>query len=505
MIVDRIGRMLLAGVVAIAFFGVTAVHAENSEDMKEILARMRAMEEKMNSQEKEIGALKGKLKQAEAYNAAKPNIHMQIEKAMTSKTGSDKYFHDPNLHGRDIKIGGYVDFTYQANLRAPDTRDNVERVFDRFDDNDFNLHLAKIYFDGTATEQGQAGFRVDLAFGTDANLFESTHNGVSTVSASNTTDNFTLQQAYIDYIIPFHKGIRLKAGKFVTPHGMEVIEAQDNWNATRSFNFGKAIPFTHTGVGFEAQIFDSWMLKGYLTNGWDNIQDNNNGKTLVFHSAYTPVKWITWNLCAAVGNEKPDTHLVGSFAADTGHSDRGEEDTRYLLNTTVLLTPWDNWAFGIEGNFGWEDNANNNAGENDTAGNGTFNPGRQDRLTDAKWWGVAGYMKYSFWKRWYVAVRGEYFNDFSGTRSTYAATGEFDAAARQRIELYSGTLTLNYNVTGPFDIRLEYRYDAASRDAFYAHDLDDTVPNSRQFGQTGGFIDRTQSQDTITLQFLYKW
>lgn len=497
--------ILLSAAVAVVSSATVRAESTNSEDMKEVLARMRAMEEKMAAQDKEIGTLKGKLKQAETFNSAKPDIHMQIDKAIASKTASDKIFHDPDLHPRDIKMGGYLDVTYQANLNAPDTRDNVERVFDRFDDNDFNVHLAKLYFDGTAQQKGEAGFRLDLAFGTDANLFESTHNSGDSITTANTTDNFSIEQAYIDYIIPIGKGLRLKAGKFVTPIGFEVIEAQDNWNATRSFNFGKAIPFTHTGVGFEYQLFDSWQLKGYVVNGWDNLQDNNSAKTGVFQSVYTPMKWITWTLSAAIGNEKSDIHVFGSFAPDSGNADRGEEDTRVLINSTLLLTPWDNWAFGLEGNYAWEDNANNNAGENSTPGFGTFDPTRQDRLKNAKWFGAAGYMKYSFWKKWYVAVRGEYFNDWSGTRTVYGTGGAFDSAARQRVELYSGTLTLNYNVTKSFDMRVEYRYDAASRDVYYGHDLDDTNTVHFHTGQPGGFLDRTQKQDTITVQFLYKF
>ena len=48
---------------------------------------------------------------------------------------------------------------------------------------------------------------------------------------------------------PSRGGLTLKMGKFTTPMGFEVIEAPEQPAAvSRSFLFGYAIPFTHTGV-----------------------------------------------------------------------------------------------------------------------------------------------------------------------------------------------------------------------------------------------------------------
>jgi hypothetical protein len=52
--------------------------------------------------------------------------------------------------------------------------------------------------------------------------------------------------------------LTLKAGKFVTCSGYEVIESPNNLNFSRGYLFGLAIPLTHTG-GFASYTFTDWF------------------------------------------------------------------------------------------------------------------------------------------------------------------------------------------------------------------------------------------------------
>ena len=459
----------LAVALAVAAFLLMgeAVRAAESPELQALLEQMKKMEAKLAEQEKTIAALKQAVQ-------GKATAEEKVDQAL-AKAGSDVIFHDPAVHGRKIKLGGYLDFTYQYSANQPDSRLNNERTFDNQDVNDFNVHLAKIYFDGTAQEKGRAGFRVDLAFGTDARKFAAYDRG-PTASGTPVDRLVDLEQAYVDYIIPVGNGLRMKAGKFVTLFGFEVIEAQENWNATRSFNFGKAIPFTHTGLGFEYQAFSNWQVKLHLVNGWDNLQDNNEGKSVMAQSAWSPVKWLTWTVTGMAGNEK--TKAPGLNNGD-------ESDTRYLVNTTLLMTPWEKWSFGLEGTYGHEAHASLNAAEMPYT-----------TVPDAEWWGTAAYLKYQFFKEWYVAARGEYLNDFDASRTGFGAL----TGARQ--ELYSGTVTLSYSPAQSFETRLEYRHDASDKRAFAAKRFFDPtmmpVPNH-------GPKQWTDTQDTVTVQFLYKF
>jgi hypothetical protein len=506
----------------VALFAIAGfVSAGESTDVKELLERMKKMESKMAEQEKTIKDLR-------MVNQTKVSASQQVDKALANSSAGVIY-HDAQLHKRPIKIGGYLDVSYQYAINQPTTpmpQYNVERVFDDMDNNDFNLHLAKIYFDGTAQEKGQAGFRIDLAFGSDADRIASfgelsTSNVIGTLTPSipiriptdinswipNTgNDNFTIEQAYIDYIIPVANGIRMKVGKFVTPLGFEVIEAQDNWNATRSFMFGKGLPFTHTGIGFEYQVFSNWEVAGYFVNGWDNMIDNNEGKSGIIQSKWSPTKWINWTVSGMVGNESSSAILPDLIRPAAGpteglglNRDRSGEDTTYLINTVMTFNPWEKWNFAVEGTWGLTENACFNDAKDGSPGGigwfGTYGNDPDGIIPDAQWWGVAGYMKYSFLPGWYLAARGEYFNDDGATRTVYGK--RFGG----KEELYSGTVTLSYSPTAPFEIRGEYRHDSSSRDVFISKEYTLLDPHWHDFNSR----DRVNTQDTVTIQFLYKF
>jgi hypothetical protein len=508
----------------VALFAVAGyVSAGESTDVKELLERMKKMESKMAEQERTIKDLR-------AGNETKVSASQQVDKALANSSAGVIY-HDAQLHKRPIKIGGYLDVSYQYAMNQPTTpmpQYNVERVFDDMDNNDFNLHLAKIFFDGTAQEKGQAGFRIDLAFGSDADRIASYGEGTIPGIASNFPltdpklandlglgllppidagswipnpgyDNFTIEQAYIDYIIPVGNGLRMKVGKFVTPIGFEVIEAQDNWNATRSFNFGHGIPRTHTGIGFEYQVYSNWYVAGYFVNGWDNMIDNNEGKSGIVQSKWSPTDWMTWTVSGMVGNEESSMILPDAGGTNL-NQDRSGEDTTYLINTVLTFKPWEKWDFALEGTYGLVENQSRNDAADGTAGSppawfGDYFSFDHLKRSDAEWWGGAAYMKYKFLPDWYLAVRGEYFNDSGATRTVYGRR----FFGKQ--ELYSGTVTMSYSPTAPFEIRAEYRHDASSRDVFISKEFDFLDVHPVDFNSR----DRVNTQNTLTVQFLYKF
>lgn len=472
-------RVLLAVGTALSVACVAAGEA----DAQAILERMKQMEARIAEQEKALAEQQKTISELRSQNRTTIATSEKVDKVLSTKSEiSNAIFHDPDLHKRPVRIGGYLDATYQYAINQPTVpipAYNMERVFDGADNNDFNVHLAKIFFDGTAQEPGQAGFRVDLAFGRDADLFDH--------ADAATGDNFSLQQAYIDYIIPAGNGIRMKVGKFATPVGYEVMEAQDNWNATRSFNCGKAMPYTHTGIGFEYQAFNNWKVSGYLVNGWDRLLDGNDGKTGIVQSNWSPFPWMTWIVNGVVGNEVNRSEVVGA-------EDRADEDTTYLVNTVLTFNPWKKWSFALEGSWGLTENGSLNDAMDGLPAVDNYNQRNFRATPDAQWWGTAGYMKYNFLAGWYLAMRGEYFMDHGATRSQY---GQLFGG---RQELYSGTATLSYAPVQPFEIRLEYRYDASSRDVFVSKQV-----RPGWHAMDGNYLDRTNSQDTITVQFLYRF
>ena len=90
------------------------------------------------------------------------------------------------------------------------------------------------------------------------------------------TPRYDLEEAYGSYAIPLGNGLTVKAGKFVTLLGYEVIEAPNNLTFSRSFLFSLAIPLTHVGALVTYPVFDWLSLTAGPVVGWD-IGDDNNG------------------------------------------------------------------------------------------------------------------------------------------------------------------------------------------------------------------------------------
>ena len=161
--------------------------------------------------------------------------------------------------------------------------------------NQFSLNMAKLTLDHAADP---IGFHIDLAFG---RTMEIIHSGELAPSVFR-----NLEQAYVSWKPPAGKGFQVDFGEFVTSAGAEVIETKDNWNYSRSLLFAWAIPYYHFGL--RATMPAGKFTGGFqLVNGWNNIEDNNSGKTVGLVGNYTAKKWA-WNNNYYTGPENGGTN-----------------------------------------------------------------------------------------------------------------------------------------------------------------------------------------------------
>jgi len=370
---------------------------------------------------------------------------MKLERqlrSVESKAGSSGSAYVPSGGGgglvsaaENINMGGYVDVQWNNNFRQPDTTGaggtNVGRIFDT-EDGSFAVNAAELYFENPAEAVGESGFRIDLMFGEDAAVVNADGTITDTAGATH-TDKVDLQQAYIEYIanMPFGGNsivgdtVKIQAGRFATLAGLEVIESPDNWNISRSFTFGLAIPFTHTGVRTNFSMFNDYF-DAYvgLNNGWDAPIDNNDYKTFELGLGYSPMDSVSVFHAMYIGAE-----TAGSNA-----------DKRFLLTNVITYDATDKLSFMGEFNYGTDDN-DATAGVNANA------------RSDNDWMGLVGYTKYQFSDKFSVAYRAELFRDDTANRSGISVDG-----------LFEQTLTAQYDLTDNLISRLEFRHDKANDD-----------------------------------------
>src|SRR6266568_8401917 len=211
---------------------------------------------------------------------------------------------------KEVEVSGFIDGYFGYNFNKPAGRVNVLRNFDTRS-NQFALNLAEIVIEKKPDPlNSHIGFRLDLDYGPATDLVHATEPGGKDVYK-------VIQQAYGSYLAPIGSGLQIDFGKFVTVHGAEVIETKDNWNYSRGLLFAWAIPYYHFGVRAKYAFNGKVALTGFLLNGWNNVVDNNTGKTTGFTLALTPTKKLSIYENYMTGPEQPNDNKHYRQLSDT--------------------------------------------------------------------------------------------------------------------------------------------------------------------------------------------
>ncbi len=296
-----------------------------------------------------------------------------------------------------IDFSGLVDGYYNENFNHPASGNNQLRNFD-LKANQFTLNMAKVSLSHTADP---VGFQVDFGFGRAFDLIHSSERAPQVFQY--------LEQVYISLKPNHMHGTEIDFGEFVTTAGAEVIETKDNFNYSRSLLFAYGIPYYHFGLRTSTPLTKSLSVGFQVVNGWNNVEDNNTGKTVGFNVVFSKPKF-TWTNDYYGGPEKTDTN----------------KGFRQLYDTTLVLNPTDKVSAYIN-----------------------FDYGRDKRLTSGAdhWEGVAFALKVSPTSWFALSPRIETFDDANG----------FSTGTKQ--QLWEVTMTAEFKMKEGFLSRLEYRHD----------------------------------------------
>jgi len=335
-----------------------------------------------------------------------------------------------------LKIGGMVVTSYQYDLNDPNGHNGVVglRAFDR-DHNTFSLDLFQLQVSRAPGENG-VGFVTKVDFGKVAERIAADWDGDGTIgNVAEEQNSIELQDAYITYNPPGLPDLQVKAGKFATLLGAEVIESPLNYNISRSLAYGFAIPITNTGALLSYAISPQVSLTGGVVNGWDNVIDSNDGKSFMGSVAITPVEQFSLALNGIYGAEQPN---------------RGDSK-RAVADVIATIKPIQNLAISLNYDYGNETDLGAVP-----AGGKFFSKGN----TTAEWNAFSGIIAVDVPDALVVpigfAFRGEYFDDSDGTR----LGGPF-GRDQQDWEL---TATAKVVLAPGLMARLEYRYDNVRAD-----------------------------------------
>lgn len=149
---------------------------------------------------------------------------------------------------RKITFNVLAEASHVYSFNMQNSSDNAFRVFD-YRKNELRLDMAELVVQMPVQEKNDLGFRVDASVGQTVPHLISSY-GLFRNTETGKTRGYDIHQVFLSWVAPVGKGLRVDAGKFITPFGMEVIDGYDgfNDNQSRSFLFGYAIPFAHTGI-----------------------------------------------------------------------------------------------------------------------------------------------------------------------------------------------------------------------------------------------------------------
>jgi hypothetical protein len=296
-----------------------------------------------------------------------------------------------------IDLSGQLDVYGDLNFNHPASGDNQLRNFD-MKANEFNLNMAKIT---VAHTPDPLGFQLDFGAGKAYDVFHST----------DTAPHFFnhIEQMYVSFKPAKAKGLEVDFGQFVTSAGAEVFETKDNWNYSRSLLFAWAIPYYHFGLRATMPLGKYFTGGVQVVNGWNDLRDNNSGKTLGLTGSLVVGK-VTWNQNYYVGPEKTGTN----------------QGLRNLFDTTLLVNATKVTSFYV--NYDYGQDAKILGGEN-------------------RWTGIAGAARFQLTKVFALAPRVEWFNDENG----------FATGTAQKLK--EATLTGEFKIHEGVITRLEYRRD----------------------------------------------
>jgi hypothetical protein len=385
--------------------------SDNPQTQAELIRRLQDLEHEVATLRSQVAELKQQPATTGITPSTPATASLAAPATPTAAAGSPTPSPLAQVLG-STSLSGFVDTYYGYNFNQPKSQTSTLRAFDG-PSNQFALNLIEINLDKPPDPaNSRLGFHLGLGFGQAMNV----------VNASDPAGlGFAqyLKEAYISYLAPVGKGLQVDVGKFVTPHGAEVIETQDNWNYSRGLLFTYAIPFYHYGARAKYSFSDKYTLTGFLVNGWNDIYDNNTGKTIGATFAWSPTKKISLSQGYMAGPES-----VGTNA-----------HWRQLSDTVLTLSPTSKLSTTLN-----------------------FDYGRGDRIAGLTrpvfWTGIAGYVRYAFDPRYAAAVRYEYFDDHYG----------FTTPTAQHVQEVTGTL--QRIVAHHLITRLEYRHDVSNRPVF---------------------------------------
>src|SRR5690349_8716776 len=325
-----------------------------------------------------------------------------------------------------FKLSGFAEGSYAYSGHSLGDTAIVGRLYDRLQ-NRFMLNALAVVLDRPYDPaKFSAGFHTEILIGQDATMIQSTGFKLG--------DQGDIPHLYVTLNVPTASGngLQFKIGRIPTLLGLEVIETYANPNWSEGNQFIYVENFTGTGLSVETKFNDHLDAQFRVINGWDQVSDVNNRKSLMGRVGIYPDALSSLGIVGYWGPEEPANNTANRYGVEG-----------LLWRKLGKAQAWAQADYGTE----------------------QANAALPDPTQDAKWWALGGWVTYDFTPAMGLALRGDYVNDENGARSTVNAVG-VGFPVNQGQKFGSATATLNIRSWPNAIVRPELRYDHSTLTAF---------------------------------------
>lgn len=316
----------------------------------------------------------------------------------------------------NTSIGAYLDMYYGYNLNEPPGK-KIPYMVSMADHHQLNINLG---FIDIRYQSDKMRARFVPGFGTY------------------TRDNYALEPLALRNLIEASAGLRLSekkniwmdAGILGSPYTNESAISKDHLMYSRSLA-PEYVPYYLAGIKFSFPLSGKLNFYLYLLNGWQQIDDFNNGKSVGTQLEYrpNPNNLINWN----------------TYAGDERSTINASYRNRYFTDVFWIFDAGKKWSFTSCVYAGRQEIKN-------SAGN-----------TDPHYWWQANFIaQYRLIEPLSISGRVEYFSDPDQIMLDALDTTGFNGG--------SAGLCINYRPVKNAMVRLEARQFLTKDFQFYLHD-----------------------------------
>jgi hypothetical protein len=459
-------KLVGLAVASLLVSGSAFASSESDNELAEMRAIVDGLKQKVDAQQEQLEHQGGLLQDAQkvvrdqeqSTQSGMSEFWQAIDVNM-SVAGSYAYnFHDPTGPTNP----GPGNFSSNGNGQNAGS----SGLFYPFHPDHNSFQVDQVWFDigKETTAESRGGFHATILYGTTA-TFLGQGSPAGGRSNSDSTSDYYVHQAYVNYLAPVGEGVQFTFGKFATPIGAETADASKNWAVTRGNVYNLLQPIDHLGLMASTDI-GPITVAGAVVNQISlgtSSPDVNSEKSYIGKIGFSPSDMFSIATTVAYGAEGPGS----TFGINTNEQRTGIVDLLANFNSDVF-------SAYVNGDYLWVE------GQRPAA------------------WGVSVGGLVPITEVFSAALRLEYVRDKSTGGLTDPNAIDFLPILTpfRHAEIYGATGTLAYEIAENLTVKTEVRWDHVEEDNFSG-----VVPNEFLTNTTSGSKDQVVGLAQVVYAF----